>query len=146
MTTPQHDISDLVLTRFDQTESRTYGILESVPGPCPLEKPVNFGFTIEEPWRNNERKISCVPTGRYPIRKYYSETLGWCIAIDDVPDRTLIRMHIGNILEETEGCPLLGLKRGKLEGKDAVLYSHVAMQRLLKRFSGQGFLTVKGGV
>lgn len=70
-------------------------------------------YTLEEPWRNNQRGISCIPTGRYFCTPWRTDTpdhskAGW--RLHDVPDRKDILIHVGNTLKDTEGCILVGLR------------------------------------
>lgn len=75
--------------------------------------------SAELPWRDNQKNISCIPDGTYPIRKVGH--LRW--AVDDVPNRTLIRVHPGNFInlkeidskeDDTDGCIMPGMKWGKM--------------------------------
>lgn len=64
--------------------------------------------TCEEPWKNNQRRISCIPKGDYPVVKRISPKYRHHWHIQDVPNRTWILIHIGNYLKDTEGCILVG--------------------------------------
>ena len=62
-------------------------------------------FTIELPWRNNKRLISCIPEGRFPLALRFSERHRWHLIVKDVPDRSLILFHkSNNALKELKGC------------------------------------------
>ncbi|MBN8836325.1 MAG: hypothetical protein J0I09_03645 [Sphingobacteriia bacterium] len=61
--------------------------------------------TIELPWHDNQQQISCIPEGRYALRKRYSEHLKWHIELLEVPNRDLILIHsYNNALQEAKGC------------------------------------------
>ena len=61
--------------------------------------------TIELPWRKNEKRVSCIPEGKYFIRKRYSNKLKWHIEIVGVKNRSLILFHpANNALQELNGC------------------------------------------
>ena len=85
--------------------------------------------TIELPWKDNKRSISCIPEGIYEIVPRFSEKLKNHLLIKDVRDRNLILVHPANdALKELEGCIapvtyLSGLGKG--------IQSVTAMQRLL---------------
>jgi hypothetical protein len=76
--------------------------------------------TIELPWKMNETKVSCIPEGKYFIKKRYSRKFQWHLEVIDVKDRSLILFHpANNALKELNGCiapvtkisgPGLGLK------------------------------------
>ena len=61
--------------------------------------------TIELPWKNNETKVSCIPDGKYFIRKRYSRKFYWHLEVIDVKNRGLILFHpANNALKELNGC------------------------------------------
>ncbi|EMY3553636.1 DUF5675 family protein [Flavobacterium psychrophilum] len=61
--------------------------------------------TIELPWKNNETKVSCIPEGKYFIKKRYSKKFDWHLAILDVKNRSFILFHpANNALQELNGC------------------------------------------
>ncbi|TXH12582.1 MAG: hypothetical protein E6R03_12600 [Hyphomicrobiaceae bacterium] len=143
MTPTPGSINYLLLERFDQNDSRTFGRLKGFETPgCPLDQGVDLGFTLEEPWRDNKHDISCIPLGKYPIRRHWSSKLGLCIAVDDVPGRDLIRMHKGNTLANTTGCILVGKTISDYRGAGYLSYSRIALNAILAAFSGDGWLEV----
>ena len=61
--------------------------------------------TIELPWKINETKVSCIPEGKYFIRKRYSRKFKWHLEVIDVKDRSFILFHpANNVLKELNGC------------------------------------------
>ncbi len=61
--------------------------------------------TIELPWKKNETKVSCIPEGKYFIRKRYSKKFQWHLEITNVENRSLILFHpANNALRELNGC------------------------------------------
>ena len=115
-------------------KTHTYGILVADG---------NVFHTLEHPDLDNARNISCfMPPGSYdtayiPVSGSGKFRKVWHIL--DVPDRTGILIHNGNLLRHTQGCILLGTKRGKLAGEPAVLASRTAMRQLLDIVGEQGF-------
>jgi hypothetical protein len=83
--------------------------------------------TIELPWKNNEKRVSCIPEGRYFIRKRYSQKFKWHLEVVDVQNRSYILFHpANNALKELNGCiapvtklsgPGLGLMSRKASAK-----------------------------
>ncbi len=62
-------------------------------------------LTIELPWKNNETKVSCIPEGKYFIKKRYSKKFQWHLEIINVKNRSLILFHpANNALQELNGC------------------------------------------
>jgi hypothetical protein len=61
--------------------------------------------TIELPWKNNEKRVSCIPEGKYLLRKRYSRKFQWHIEVVDVKKRSFILLHpANNALKELNGC------------------------------------------
>ena len=84
--------------------------------------------TIELPWKMNETKVSCVPEGKYFIRKRYSRKFQWHLEVIDVKNRSLILFHpANNALNELNGCiaPVT-----KISGPGLGLQSRLAFAKL----------------
>jgi len=84
--------------------------------------------TIELPWKMNETKVSCVPEGKYFIRKRHSKKFQWHLEVVDVKNRSLILFHpANNALKELNGCiaPVT-----KISGPGLGLQSRLAFSRL----------------
>lgn len=61
--------------------------------------------SIELPWRENERRISCIPEGTYPLRKRNSKKYKDHLEILDVENRAAILIHSANkAATELRGC------------------------------------------
>lgn len=61
--------------------------------------------TIELPWKKNETKVSCIPEGKYFIRKRHSNKFKWHLEVMNVENRSLILIHpANNALLELKGC------------------------------------------
>jgi hypothetical protein len=61
--------------------------------------------TIELPWKQNERRVSCVPEGKYFLRKRYSKKYQWHIEVLSVKGRSGILFHpANNAMKELNGC------------------------------------------
>ena len=61
--------------------------------------------TIELPWKENQKKVSCIPEGKYLLQKRYSKKFKWHIEIMDVPNRSSILFHpANNAIKELNGC------------------------------------------
>ena len=63
-------------------------------------------FTIELPWRNNARNISCIPAGQYTLRSHRSPTFGRVAYVRGTqPQRDFVYFHAANnALTELRGC------------------------------------------
>jgi hypothetical protein len=56
--------------------------------------------SLELPWLNNERKVSCIPAGTYDCERIQHPKYGHCWLVKDVPGRDGILLHIGNFASE----------------------------------------------
>lgn len=66
-------------------------------------------YTLELPWKDNERNISCIPAaGAYKGVKHESPANGLCIAINNVADRDYIQIHSANFIHQLKGCIAVG--------------------------------------
>ena len=64
-----------------------------------------LSFTIELPWRQNQRNISAIPDGIYELKLRYSKKFKWHLLVVGVHQRDLILFHPANdALKELEGC------------------------------------------
>lgn len=104
--------------------------------------------TLEPPWENNQRNISCIPEGTYQtvyLPKSASGKYRKVWHLRNVKDRSAILIHNGNLVDHTRGCILVGTRFGRLGGKPAVLSSRTGMRKLLELIGEQGFtLHVRG--
>ena len=128
-TSRQHKINLLIL-RDTFTENSTIGELF-----------LNDEFmcdTLENPYINNERNISCIPEGEYSVRlrtARESSTRDYLhLLVKDVPDRSYILFHYGNSAKDTSGCILVGIGRKQ----DFVSNSRLAMDLLMKEILNLG--------
>lgn len=84
--------------------------------------------TIELPWKENQRKISCIPEGKYRIRKRFSKKFWWHLELMSVKNRDLILIHPANdALKELNGCiaPV-----SELTGEGKGNHSRIALEKL----------------
>lgn len=71
--------------------------------------------TLERPWKNNQKNVSCIPVGTYTVKWTFSlRLLRYTYEIQNVPGRTGIRIHSGNYFSDTDGCIILGTAYGDL--------------------------------
>jgi len=119
------------LKRFAYTPFGVFGTLYLSEFQC---------YTVERPWLGNEQKVSCIPEGLYKTRLGYFNRGGYdCYEILDVPDRSLIKIHIGNTMDDVLGCIALGLDLGCIGGKWAVLRSKLAYDNFMRSLSYSTF-------
>ena len=85
-------------------------------------------WTIELPWKGNEKRVSCIPEGEYLLQKRYSLKFGWHLEVTGVLNRSLILFHPANhALHQLHGCiaPV-----AKISGAGVGLFSRKAFAKL----------------
>ena len=94
--------------------------------------------TLELPYLDNQRSISCIPEGQYKVRlrtARESATRDYLhLLVQDVPNRDYILFHIGNSAKDTRGCVLVGIGTEQ----DFVKNSTLAMGLLMKEILNLG--------
>ena len=62
-------------------------------------------YTIELPWLDNQRRISCISEGGYVLQKRFSPKFKWHLHLKNVPGRDFILIHPANdAKKELLGC------------------------------------------
>jgi len=97
-----------------------------------------FCDTLENPWINNKKNVSCIPRGEYKVRLRLareSATRDYLhLLVEDVENRSYILFHIGNTPKDTSGCILVGLG----SQQDFVSNSRLAMDLVMKEILNLG--------
>ena len=117
-------VVNLLIIRDTFTEKSTIGKL-FINGE-------SFCDTLENPWIDNQRSISCIPEGNYKVRLRLareSATRDYLhLLVQDVPNRDYILFHRGNTAKDTSGCILVGNGREQ----DIVENSRLAMDLVMQ--------------
>ena len=126
---------NLLLIRDTFTEESTIGRL-FINGEL-------FCDTLENPWKDNQRNISCIPDGEYNVRLRLpreSASRDYIhLLVKNVPQRDWILFHRGNTAKDTSGCILVG--QGSKH--NAVQNSRLAMDLLTKEIINLGGEDIK---
>lgn len=135
-------MSEVKLVRFAESDEGTRGVM-TLPGGKQFS-------TMELPWRDNRRSISCIPTGEYTCTWANSPKFGMCYHILNVPKRSEVLFHHGNyagdaakgLKTDSNGCILVGEKHGILGGQRAVLSSKVSRALFESLMGGKNFTLI----
>ena len=126
---------NLLIIRDTFTEESTIGKLY-VNGE-------EFCDTLELAWRDNQRRVSCIPAGEYKTRirlPRESASRDYIhLLVEDVPERDYILFHRGNTAKDSRGCVLVGQSRKQ----DFVGNSRLAMDLLMKEIIHLGGENIK---
>lgn len=100
-------------------------------------------WTLEQGWHGNQRQVSRIPAGVYPltVRKFggwhlklekrFPDMHAGAIELANVPGRSAILIHPGNWHRDTLGCILPGEEQGfAADGAYAVLQSNAAYRAI----------------
>ena len=119
----------VLLERFAYSPMGTFGILTVDDFFC---------YTVERPWLDNIARESCIPEGAYGIELGMYNRGGYpAYEIMDVPDRSLIKMHRGNNMNDVVGCVAFGETLGFYEGLWSVMNSGKAMGKFMEAMDGE---------
>ena len=98
----------------------------------------SFCDTLENPYIDNQRSISCIPAGQYKVRlrtaRESATKDNLHLLVQEVPDRSLVLFHVGNKSSDTRGCILVGIG----SEQDLVKNSRLAMDLLMKEILNLG--------
>lgn len=134
------------LHREPTTDVGTFGILTTIDG---LQL-----YSLEPPWRDNARGLSCIPPGEYECSWHQSPRFGAVYRLGGTAPREEILIHPGNwagdvrkgYVSDSEGCILLGLGRGILAAQLAITRSKPAVRALVDHFQREPFaLRIEAG-
>ena len=124
MKTSQKGI-DYKIIRHNRDINYTLGTLISTTSNFEVE-------TLELPWKDNQKEISCIPNGIYEVTARYTKTFKKHWHIRRVKNRTWILIHIANYTRQIKGCIAPGLTHADINGDGVidVTNSRKAMNKL----------------
>jgi len=141
---PMSNVVQMILRRnsAQHTEKQVTGTLEVLRGPDVVFK----CFTLELPWKNNERRVSCImpqpgATRTYKVQKTTkSPSFNYeHLDIMDTPGRTAVKVHAGNYHHQILGCVLVGktLTDMNADGELDVTASRDTLEKLLQQIPSE---------
>lgn len=86
--------------------------------------------TLEDPWNNNQRGISCIPPGVYPVRPHNGAKYKNVWILGNTSPREAILIHAGNTHKDTQGCILVGSAKGLIGGVPGIVNSRATLDKL----------------
>lgn len=124
------------LVRNASTAEGTFGELRDPSGKV-------MCLTLEDPWKNNNQGISCIPTGSYEFVPHSGEKYKNVWRLLNVPGREAILIHQGNTHLDTRGCILVGNRLGTVKGIRGIINSLVTLNWLRGILPKRGVLVVR---
>lgn len=135
-------MTTLTLQRLEQTDLATFGHIVDAEHQ-------QWCVTLELPWVDanddglSDRNVSCVPAGTYAAHRRLSHLHGGTgrhnydvFELADVPGRSAIELHVGNLPHDSRGCILLGSQFGLVNGQHGITGSAAAFGRFMDRLKG----------
>jgi len=95
----------ILIDRYSNEKEQTIGIFYLLDSNNSV---INEWHSMELPWKNNTKRISCIPTGNYKAVIHYSPKFGKCLWIKDVEGRSEILIHAANFYYDLLGCIGIG--------------------------------------
>jgi len=95
----------LIIDRLNEGEKQTESLLTVLNEK---EETIFNCYTLELPWNDNKKQVSCIPKGKYNVEKRQSTKYKNHFHVLDVPNRSYILIHQGNYNWHTKGCILVG--------------------------------------
>jgi len=112
------------LIRLEESSQGTFGVL--------IICSQVFCITLEPSDWFNESNISSIPAQQYQCIRIHSPQFGETFEIVDVPGRSHVLFHAGNIVNSTSGCVILAQYFGKLYGNRAVRNSGKTFRKFME--------------
>jgi hypothetical protein len=118
------ELSEITIKRISSGGNGVFGVM--------LQYDIPFAVTLERPWNDNKRNLSCIPHGRYICKKVKSPKFGITYEVTGVQNRSNILFHCGNTKKSSKGCILIGEEFGILNGNRAILSSKKGFEEFMK--------------
>ena len=137
--------------------STIYQIRHNVPGKETISnvivtrnmETVFTCYLMELPWEFNKSNISCIPCGRYTLKKVRSSPSFSYehFEVINVPGRTGIKWHIANYVNQLRGCGAPGMSLADInkDGLMDVVSSTTALNKLIEILPNETRLIILKG-
>ena len=126
----------LTLQRVNDEHQCTLGVIYNQRGDI-------LCFTLENPWHDNRRNISCIPEGDYEVKPYSSPKYREVWELQNVKDRSKILIHAGNFEEDTHGCILVGRAIKDYNGQKMITNSQLTLNKLREEIGVNNSFTLE---
>lgn len=110
-------MKSLIIRRITTGDQGTFGVLvfEDIP----------FALSLEREWLHNRPSVgdvpgSCIPAGEYICKRVNSPRFNNTFEVTDVPNRSHILFHKGNLDDDSRGCILVGEEFGQLGSSSGI--------------------------
>ncbi|MEW6115661.1 MAG: DUF5675 family protein [Nitrospirota bacterium] len=126
----------VILKRISMLRNATFGVLLDC-GVTPHMGGIPFAVTVERPWLNNQKSVSCIPAGKYICKRVNSPKFGNTFEVTAVPGRDHILFHKGNLSDDSHGCIIVAEMFDAVGGQDGIAQSAKGFGEFLFRLNGE---------
>lgn len=119
----------IIIRRLATCVHGTFGVM--------INNNIPFAVTLEREWLDNQTGISCIPEGTYICGRVDSPRFKNTFEVKDVPGRSHILFHKGNIDDDSHGCILIGEQFETIKGSPAILASKHGFNEFLNKLTGE---------
>ncbi|MBK9391968.1 MAG: hypothetical protein IPN68_17920 [Bacteroidetes bacterium] len=133
---------EIFIIRSEFFESATLGNLFVMDGAKILFQ----CKTLEPGWKNNAKRVSCIPSGKYDMKfEYSSRFLQKLWELKNVLGRSEIKIHTANFAYDLMGCIAVGEYHTNLDGDGIpdVAASRKTLEKLHKVTEGLEKMRIK---
>ena len=131
------------LQRLWESKDQSTGVLTVVNH---IGQPIYASLCIERGDRNNQKRVSNVPPGVYPLVLEYSNKFNQELyELKNVPNRSECKIHMANYWNQLNGCIAPGLKLKDLnrDGYSDVTNSRIALSEFHRALRGVRKTTIE---
>jgi len=125
-------MANLTLLRTHAHADGTFGVLSRDDTEYP------FAVTLERAWDRGSNRPStgdkpgaCIPEGSYNCLRVNSPKFGNTFEVTNVPGRSKILFHAGNIMDDSRGCILIGHGFDPVKGRQGIVSSRKEFDEFL---------------
>jgi len=130
-------MKSMELHRLPQNGTATYGILLDGDTLIP------FAVTLELPWADNIKNVSCIPYGHYNCQRHTRPNGDVTFEIMDVRNRTNILFHVANYTSDLKGCIGIGESFAVLPKGEGIAYSSNGFKEFMKKLDGENYFQLE---
>ena len=130
-------MKDVIINRFKVKDNYSLGHCYIKHESGEIEY---IGCSLERGWQDNQKRISCVSEGIYPLVFEYSNRFNRMLwELKNVPNRAECKFHPANYWRQLNGCIALGTKHLDIDGdgdpditssRKTILKFHKAMGKI----------------
>jgi len=133
----------ILIDRYSSEKEQTIGKIYLLDEET--QSVIKMWYSMELPWLDNTKRVSCIPTGNYKAVIHYSPKFGKCLWLQDVPNRSEILIHPANFYHDLLGCIGIGKDLSHIDGDKYIdiTSSKDSMQELLNLVGSQSVINIQ---